>query len=55
MNVSSTSAAQFSQQYDVTVASKALDQQRQDGEKTLQLIAAAAPPIRAGSTISVMA
>ena len=55
MNVSSTSAAQFSQQYDVTVAAKALDQQKQNGETAKALIASAAPPPRGGQTISVFA
>ena len=55
MNVSSASSAQFAQQYSVAVAAKVLDQQKQNGEKALTLIASAAPPPQAGHSLSVFA
>lgn len=53
MNVS---AANFSQQYSVAVASKQISQQKQEGADKVALIqSASAPPVKPGHSVSVMA
>jgi hypothetical protein len=54
--VGGVSAAAFDRTYGVAVAKKSLDAQKQSGESAVQLIqSAAAPPVKPGHSLSVMA
>jgi hypothetical protein len=55
-SVGSGSAAAFDRTYGVAVAKKSQDAQQVDGKNALKLIeSAASPPVKQGSTFSVMA